>query len=307
MPDILRHRNGILSPSALVAAPGLLVRGNEKNLQGKAVQEQPQGVSQTKERENRAWLAKRVESPSLGTSVHNNELAKLNEALEPHQPVADVEVEIPRYGNPALRFLFQNKTEEQKLSVHQTVTGDDVSLSHCSTLGSEMLAFTRVPVLFAEAANLDQWLDAVIAEQAVPPCISIERKMEATDATLVFDGGRLRRAVVNIFENGCHAAAEAAQSGSGAQILTVATRVRSGRFEITVSDTGLGIDESVMPQIFEPLFSTKSFGIGLGMSTAKHIMEAHGGGIDVISAPDCGTTVALWLPLSESSLLHGAA
>jgi signal transduction histidine kinase len=54
--------------------------------------------------------------------------------------------------------------------------------------------------------------------------------------------------------------------------------------------------EEVLAHIFEPLFSTKGFGVGLGMPTVKQIMEQHGGGIAVRSQTGQGTQVILWLP-----------
>ena len=51
-----------------------------------------------------------------------------------------------------------------------------------------------------------------------------------------------------------------------------------------------------LSKIYEPLFSTKSFGVGLGMPTVKQIMEQHGGGIEIESEEGRGTTVTLWLP-----------
>jgi signal transduction histidine kinase len=56
----------------------------------------------------------------------------------------------------------------------------------------------------------------------------------------------------------------------------------------------------VIDRLFEPLFSTKSFGVGLGLPIAKGIMEQHGGGVEISSQKDIGTTVVLWLPKSNS-------
>jgi signal transduction histidine kinase len=54
----------------------------------------------------------------------------------------------------------------------------------------------------------------------------------------------------------------------------------------------------VKDRIFEPLFSTKTSGVGLGLSIVKNIMQQHGGGIEIQSHVGEGSTVTLWLPLS---------
>jgi signal transduction histidine kinase len=78
--------------------------------------------------------------------------------------------------------------------------------------------------------------------------------------------------------------------------LTIASRVTGQRVEIEVGDTGPGISSDVLPQVFEPLFSTKQFGTGLGLSIARRIMEQHGGGLEIDSKEGQGTWVTLWLP-----------
>ncbi len=78
--------------------------------------------------------------------------------------------------------------------------------------------------------------------------------------------------------------------------LTVATRVTGERIEIDISDTGPGIPEDDLPQVREPLFSTKAFGTGLGLPTVQNIMEAHDGGLEITSRVGRGTRVILWLP-----------
>jgi len=56
---------------------------------------------------------------------------------------------------------------------------------------------------------------------------------------------------------------------------------------------------STLARIFEPLFSTKSFGVGLGLPTVKQIMEQHGGDIEITSGEGQGTRVLLWLPVKQ--------
>ena len=83
--------------------------------------------------------------------------------------------------------------------------------------------------------------------------------------------------------------------------LTVTTQVVDGRLEIEISDTGCGIPDEMMDRIFEPLFSTKSFGVGLGLPIVKSIMEQHGGGVEINSQVGVGTSVALWLPMASDA------
>ncbi len=64
-------------------------------------------------------------------------------------------------------------------------------------------------------------------------------------------------------------------------------------------DTGPGIPPEVLPRVFEPLLSTKGFGVGLGLSVAHQIMEQHGGGIEIENIAGGGARVRLWLPGDE--------
>jgi signal transduction histidine kinase len=65
---------------------------------------------------------------------------------------------------------------------------------------------------------------------------------------------------------------------------------------LSVIDNGPGIAADKLPKIFEPLFTTKSFGVGLGLPTVRQLVEKHGGTIDVASEMDVGTTFTVWLP-----------
>jgi signal transduction histidine kinase len=84
---------------------------------------------------------------------------------------------------------------------------------------------------------------------------------------------------------------------SGGNQLKVKLAANSEQLELSFIDTGPGISEEIMGKIFEPLFSTRTFGIGLGMPIIKSIMEEHHGGIEIKSKVAQGTTVTLWLPI----------
>jgi signal transduction histidine kinase len=78
--------------------------------------------------------------------------------------------------------------------------------------------------------------------------------------------------------------------------LRVAVAVRGDTLEVTISDTGEGIAAADISHVFEPFFSTKSEGTGLGLALVHRVVQEHGGEIDVRSVPSLGTTFTLTLP-----------
>ena len=103
----------------------------------------------------------------------------------------------------------------------------------------------------------------------------------------------IARSLTNIVENAIHAL-------SGAGALTIVARAIDSAVRIRVSDTGIGMDAEALARAFEPYFSTKTSGTGLGLPIAKRNVELSGGTISVTSERDRGTTVELTLPVADS-------
>jgi len=107
------------------------------------------------------------------------------------------------------------------------------------------------------------------------------------------DSGALEQLFLNLIQN----AAQALKPGGEATVVAQAT---SGRIEVTVSDNGTGITERELGRVFEPLFSTRPEGTGLGLPIARRIAVAHGGTLVLESEAGKGTTVTVELPLAPS-------
>ena len=101
----------------------------------------------------------------------------------------------------------------------------------------------------------------------------------------------IARSLTNIVENALHAM-------PGAGRLGVSARTDDHRVTIRISDTGVGMDQEALERAFEPYFSTKATGTGLGLPIAKRNVELTGGTIAVSSERDRGTTVELSLPMA---------
>ena len=76
---------------------------------------------------------------------------------------------------------------------------------------------------------------------------------------------------------------------------------RDGSVEVNIKDTGVGISEEDLEKIFEPLFTTKSKGIGLGLTLTKRLIENHGGSIEVESQLEVGSTFSVRLPVKRAA------
>jgi signal transduction histidine kinase len=119
--------------------------------------------------------------------------------------------------------------------------------------------------------------------------IQLDVTIPSTLPPVFVDRNLIARSLTNIVENALHA-----MPGPGT--LAVTAREENDRVHIRVSDTGVGMDEEALARAFEPYFSTKASGTGLGLPIAKRNVELSGGTIAVQSVRDRGTTVEIALP-----------
>jgi signal transduction histidine kinase/DNA-binding LacI/PurR family transcriptional regulator len=177
------------------------------------------------------------------------------------------------------------------------------NIVRCDGIITELLDYTRDQVLQTSPTQIDTWLNGLLNEaleqRAIPESITLVTEFHS-GAKVLIDSERFRRVIVNVLNNAVDAMREKGPFERKNQ-LTVSTQVIDGRLEIVISDTGCGIPDENMDRIFEPLFSTKSFGVGLGLSIVKSIMEQHGGGVEIDTQVGVGTSVALWLPMASDA------
>jgi signal transduction histidine kinase len=120
--------------------------------------------------------------------------------------------------------------------------------------------------------------------------VTIETAIPQSLPPLMVDKGVLARALTNIIENALHA------MPGGGSLLIAATLLDPQHVQLEIRDTGVGMDRDSLDRIFEPYFSTRGSGTGLGLTIAKRNVELNGGTIAVESERGRGTTVRITLP-----------
>ena len=120
------------------------------------------------------------------------------------------------------------------------------------------------------------------------------------DMAVAIDVKQIKQVLLNIIKNAIDAIAEAGDGRKGR--IDVSARRESGFALISIRDNGKGMNQSTLSRLFDPFFSTKESGTGLGLSVSYRIVRNHGGNVNVDSRPGEGTEFMIYLPLTE--LVH---
>jgi two-component system nitrogen regulation sensor histidine kinase NtrY len=161
-------------------------------------------------------------------------------------------------------------------------------------ISSEFSSFATSPVAKLAPAQINEVVTEVLEpyRAASPSGVAIEASLAPGLPIVPLDRTLLARALVNVVENALHA------MPSGGQ-LTLSTMTADGVIGVEVADTGIGMDEEARARLFEPYFSTRAAGTGLGLTIAKRNVELNNGTIEVESAPGAGTLVRLRFPVGD--------
>lgn len=121
--------------------------------------------------------------------------------------------------------------------------------------------------------------------------VAVETELDPRDPTGNVDANQIRQCLINLVRN----AADAVSVKGGGRVV-LRTRGGRGRVEVAVEDDGVGIASELLPRLFDPFFSTKEGGNGLGLALTQQIIRDHGGEIHVASRVGRGTTFTLSVP-----------
>jgi len=188
-----------------------------------------------------------------------------------------------------LKGKVEGKLSEAEVSLLDKIVS---TINHLTSTCDQILSFVRPVQLAPRCTDLNRVLGDVLQllePQLAAARVSARADFDPAGAAGQLDETALRSALMNLTLN-------AVQSMSTGGVLTVRTRAAGGSLVAEISDTGAGMNEEQVRNIFEPFYTTKATGLGLGLPYAKKVVEEHGGRIEVESRPGQGTTMRITLP-----------
>jgi signal transduction histidine kinase len=167
-----------------------------------------------------------------------------------------------------------------------------------SRLVGEFSEFARLPLPRREPVDLESLIDSVVELHAAQPGLVVEREFAGDLPRLHLDADQITRALNNVLTNAIEAMRRD-ETGAAPMRLAIRTVLEHAAVHLEVADSGPGLGGESPRRIFEPYFTTKPGGTGLGMAMTYRIVTEHGGTIVAESRTGGGAVISIRLPLGQ--------
>ena len=166
-------------------------------------------------------------------------------------------------------------------------------IDHIVRITNNITAYFNPPVLNLEPADINKMIEEILSlseEEGVLENIKVVRRLNPEIPRIPLDIKNIKQVFDNLFTNACQSMPEGGE-------LIIATNSGSGEIEVKISDSGTGIVEENLRKIFTSFFTTRSEGLGLGLTVVRENIKKHRGTIAIQSTVGKGTTCIIKLPI----------
>jgi PAS domain S-box-containing protein len=192
-------------------------------------------------------------------------------------------------SNSVYYLNMKLKDAGEKVKKHLKIMEEEIAISN--KIINDLLGFARGRKPILEKAHLNTMVEEALSRSPMPDNVTVITELGGDLPPLMVDANQIEQVFINLILN----AAQAMPDGGR---LEIATRAGDGVIVAEFKDNGCGIPGENLEKIFEPLFTTRAKGIGLGLAVSKQLVEAHRGTIEVDSQVGRGTTFSVTLPIS---------
>jgi len=233
--------------------------------------------------------SKRELEEKLNQAERSAAIGRLTQSVahEIRNPLNVINLSIDHVGS---KYAPDDEPRRTQLNRILSTIKDEVE--RLKRLVNDLLNYGRPPRLAVENVDINKLFEetmALIRPQAEEQRVQVTVEEDGLAVEVRGDRERLKSCLSNIAINALQA------MPNGGKLSARITK-SNGLVEVSISDTGVGITEEALSKIFEPYFSTKQTGFGLGLAVTKAIIEEHQGSIAVASTPGAGTTFTVKLP-----------
>ena len=167
----------------------------------------------------------------------------------------------------------------------------DEEAAACQRIAEDLVEYSRAPKLRSENTPMGNLLRETIRRfRESPDCEGVSLEVEAEQGNVFADAGRIRQVVLNLLVNAAQA------SGSPSEVRVSGRVIQNGGYEVAVEDRGPGVAPEDHGRVFEPFFSRRSGGSGLGLAVCQGIIRSHGGTIHVENREGGGSSFRFTIP-----------
>ena len=188
---------------------------------------------------------------------------------------------------------ISNDNGERKSDAENLIQSILNEVDTLTAISDEYLQFARFPKLETRPASINEVLIELTKffnKEIVQRCISLKENYASDLPQILLDTKQIKQAFLNILKNSFESMPEGGE-------LSITTRLKDENVEVNITDTGSGINRSDIRRVFDPFYSTKVKGTGLGLALTMKTVEGHGGDINCESTIAKGTTMTISFPV----------